>query len=277
MLFASTSLAARIERADARLVSDSATAAARRRPGTGAFATPIAGGYATFTAPGSPLNKVAGLGFAGPLDPGALEAVERAFAERGVPVQVELACLADPSVGALLTRRGYTLENFENVLGRRLPIDPRPAPPEGLVVSESPAEERAVWLDLVITGFASPDLQGVPSHESFPREELESVMADMAEAEGFVRYLARRGGAPAGGASMRLFEGVAQLCGAATLPEHRRRGVQSAVLQARLEIAGRAGCDVAVVTTQPGSKSQENVQKQGFELLYTRAILVRQP
>ena len=74
-----------------------------------------------------------------------------------------------------------------------------------------------------------------------------------------------------------LFEGVAQLCGAATLPKHRRHGVQSALLAARLEIASRAGCDVAVVTTQPGSKSQENVQKQGFELLYTRAILVRQP
>ena len=258
-------------------MSDSATAAARRRPGTGAFATPIAGGFATFTAPGSPLNKVAGLGFAGALDPGELEGVERAYAERGVPVRVELSCLADPGVGALLTRRGYTLENFENVLGRRLPTDPPKAPPEGLVVSESPAEEGAVWLDLVITGFASPDLQGVPSHESFPREELESVMADMAEAEGFVRYLARRGGAPAGGASMRLFEGIAQLCGAATLPEHRRQGVQSTLLATRLEIASRAGCDVAVVTTQPGSKSQENIQKHGFELLYTRAILVREP
>ena len=163
------------------------------------------------------------------------------------------------------------------MLGRRLPIEPPPAPPEGLVVSESAAEERAAWLDLVITGFASPDSQGVPSHESFPRDELERVMADMAEAEGFVCYFARRHGVPAGGASMRLFEGVAQLCGAATLPAHRRRGVQSALLLARLEIASRAGCDVAVVTTQPGSKSQENVQKQGFELLYTRAILVRQP
>ena len=277
MLFASTSLAARIERADARLVSDSAACAARRRPETGAFATPIAGGVATFAAPGSPLNKVAGIGFAGPLDPGELEAVEGAFTERGVPVQVELSCLADPRIGALLTRRGYTLLNFENVLGRCLPIEPGPAPPESIVVSESPAAECALWLDLVITGFASPDIEGVPSHESFPRAELENVMADMAQAEGFVRYLARRGGVLAGGASMRLCEGIAQLCGAATLPEHRRHGVQSALLRARLQIAGRAGCDVAVVTTQPGSKSQENVQKQGFELLYTRAILVRQP
>ena len=36
------------------------------------------------------------------------------------------------------------------------------------------------------------------------------------------------------------------------------------------------GLDVAVVTTQPGSKSQQNVQRQGFELLYTRAVLVRE-
>jgi len=98
----------------------------------------------------------------------------------------------------------------------------------------------------------------------------------MAAAEGFVRSLARRDGVPAGGASQRIFERVAQLCGAATLPEHRRHGVQSALLSARLEIASRAGCDIAVVTTQPGSKSQENVQKRGFELLYTRAILVRE-
>jgi hypothetical protein len=29
------------------------------------------------------------------------------------------------------------------------------------------------------------------------------------------------------------------------------------------------------VTTEPGSKSQQNVQRQGFELLYSRAVLVR--
>ena len=103
MLFASTALAARIERAEARLVGDAASAAARRRPEAGCFATPLAGGVATFTAQGSPLNKVAGLGFAGPLDPAELDSVERAFAARGVPVQVELSCLADPQIAALLT------------------------------------------------------------------------------------------------------------------------------------------------------------------------------
>lgn len=97
----------------------------------------------------------------------------------------------------------------------------------------------------------------------------------MASAPGFSRYLARRGGAVAGGASLRVGDGVAQLCGAATLPGHRRRGVQTALLLSRLDRAREAGCDVAVVTTQPGSKSMENVQRQGFQLLYVRAVLVR--
>lgn len=53
----------------------------------------------------------------------------------------------------------------------------------------------------------------------------------------------------------------------------RRRADASA----RLADAAAAGCDVAVITTQPGSKSQQNAQRQGFDLLYTRAVLVKQP
>jgi GNAT superfamily N-acetyltransferase len=276
MLFASTALAARIERAEARLVGDAAAAAIRRRPDSRCFATPLAGGVAAYTAPGSPLNKVAGLGFAGVPDAAELDAVERAYAERGVPVQVELASLAEPGIATLLTRRGYVLANVENVLGRPLPVEYQPLP-EGIIVTEATESERAIWLALMTLGFAAPDQQGVPSHESFPKDELERVMDDMAEAEGFVRYLATRAGEAAGGASHRLYEGIAQLCGAATLPEHRRHGVQTALLAVRLLVASRAGCDLAIVTTQPGSKSQENVQRRGFELLYTRAILVREP
>jgi GNAT superfamily N-acetyltransferase len=99
----------------------------------------------------------------------------------------------------------------------------------------------------------------------------------MSGARGMARYLARREGAAAGGASMRTFDGVAQLCGAGTLREHRRRGVQAALLERRLAEAAREGCELAVVTTLPGSKSQENVLRTGFELVYVRAILRREP
>jgi hypothetical protein len=48
--------------------------------------------------------------------------------------------------------------------------------------------------------------------------------------------------------------------------------------EARLTVdAARAGCDLAVVTAQPGSRSQADVQRAGSTLLYARAISVRPP
>lgn len=277
MLFASTELAARIEQAEARLIADCAQKAVLRRPHEHGLVQPIAGGVAAWAGQGSPLDKVAGLGFHGPVDEAELAALEQAFTERDTPLQVELSCLADPSIGRMLTARGYQLVGFENVLGRALtPAEPYPVGFDG-EITQSGIDALPTWLDVVVTGFATPDVQGLTSHEEFPREVLERAIGDMAETEGFTRYLATRHGHIAGGASIRTCEGVAQLSGAATLPAHRRHGVQSALLATRLADAARSGCDLAVVTTLPGSKSQQNVQRQGFELLYTRAILVRDP
>src|SRR5262245_61537627 len=120
MIFADTQLAARIEQAECRLLGDSASAIAGRRPDAGVIVQPLAGGLAAFTGPGSPPNKVAGLGFSGAPDEATLAQVERVFHERGARVQIELSNLADPAVGAFLTRRGYQLIGYENVLGQQL-------------------------------------------------------------------------------------------------------------------------------------------------------------
>jgi GNAT superfamily N-acetyltransferase len=274
-LFCDTALAGRIERVEAQLITAS-NEAARRRTGTAGFVIPVAGGVASFAGEGSPYNKVAGVGFGGVPDASALDEIERAFAAYGAPVQVELAHLADPAVGALLTARGYQLESFENVLGRALTGDPGRVTPPGIEVRLSGEEESEAWLDVVAEGSAHPDTQGVPWHEEFSREAIIGAERDSAAA-GDVRYAALRDGIIAGGATMRIAEGVAQLTGAATAPAHRRRGVQTALLSARLADAAVVGCDVAVIITQPGSKSQQNAQRQGFDLLYTRAVLVKQP
>ena len=275
-LFCDTALAGRIERAEVQLIAQ-CSEAARRRTGTAGFVIPIAGGVACFAGEGSPYNKVAGLGFGGVPDSAALDEIEKAFAGCGSPVQIELAHLADPAIGALLARRGYRLESFENVLGRALTGEPERVMPPGVEVRPSGEEEFETWLDVVAEGSIHPDPQGVPWHEEFPREMIIDVERDMAAADVTVRYAGLRDGILAGGATMRIAEGVAQLTGAATAPAHRRRGVHTALLSARLADASAAGCDVAVIITQPGSKSQQNAQRQGFDLLYTRAVLVKQP
>jgi GNAT superfamily N-acetyltransferase len=99
-------------------------------------------------------------------------------------------------------------------------------------------------------------------------------MSDRVSA-GVVRYVALRDGVIAGGADMWMAGGVAQLGGAATSPAHRRRGIHTALISARLADAAAHGCDIAVITVQPGSKSQQNAQRRGFDLLYTRGVLVK--
>jgi GNAT superfamily N-acetyltransferase len=270
-LFGSTTLAERIERVETQLIA-AATEAARHRAGAAAFVIPVAGGAACFAEVGSPMNKIVGLGFGGVPPGDALDEIERAFAARGVATHVELSNLADPAIGAALTGRGYQLVSFENVLGRSLDDDLQAVLPSGVEARLS--DDRAAWLEVVVDGFAHPDTEGVPSHEDFPREIVENAERDVEQA-GATPYLAFCDGAVAGGGSMRISEGVAQLTGAATSPAYRRRGVQTALLSARLADAVRAGCDIAVVTTQPGSKSQQNVQRRGFHLLYTRAVLAK--
>lgn len=271
-MFCDVPLAARIERAERDLVAAiGANVAARLGE---VLSIPVGGGLAAFSEPGSPMNKVVGLGFA-PFDEAAWLAVEQAHAACEAPIQVELATLADPAIARLLTRRGYELIAVENVLGRALAGNAAP-PRAGITIERSGHEEVEAWLDVTVTGFASPDTQGVAPHETFDRSVLERVIRDFAAAAGFVRYFALRGGEVAGAASMRLNDGLAQLCGATTLPAHRRRGVQTALLEHRLADAQRRGCTLAIITTQPGSKSQQNAQKQGFELLYARNVLCRQ-
>jgi len=273
-LFCSADLAARIERAEAELIARATQVAQHRRADGVGFVIAVAGGVATFAEDGSPYNKIAGLGFGGVPDPATLDDVEEAFAGRGSAVQAEVASLADPELVSVLTERGYRLAGFENVLGRDLTAGSRPVEVPGIEVRRSGPEELDAWVDLVTDAAVHPDTQGVPMEE-FPRDILERAERDSAAIDGIRRYLALRGDQPAGGASLRVTDGIAQLTGAGTVPAHRRHGAQTAMLAARLADAAAEGCDVAVVTTQPGSKSQQNVQRRGFDLLYTRAVLLK--
>jgi len=295
MPFTSSDLARRIEHAEAGILRAAAAAVKARRPEVTVETRDVAGGAAAFTGHGSPLNKLAGLGFGGegyaavPSEP-ELEAVEAMCFGHGVPVQAEVSSLADPGVVALLSARGYRLVGFENVSGLALDAAAlRPPDPE-IAITRCDAGQFEEWLDVVVTGFCHPDTEGVARHEEFDRRVLEKIVGDFATVGGMQCYLATRsspdrpghpgaaeGAVAAGGGSIRFADGLAQLCGAATLPGQRRRGVQTALLHHRLREAAAAGCDFAVVTTQPGSKSQQNMHRQGFEVLYVRAVLLKDP
>ncbi|MEU4291642.1 GNAT family N-acetyltransferase [Kribbella sp. NPDC026596] len=273
-LFCDADLAARIERAEAGLIEATALAAHRRLADGRGFVIPVAGGLASFADDDSPFNKVVGLGFGGVPTADELDELEHAYAAVGAPVQVELPHLADPEIGIALSRRGYLLESFENVLGIAIENAYDVTLPDGIEIRRSGEDELDAWLNLMADAVAVPDTQGVPWREEFPRDTYIEAERDSSAAD-ITRYTAILNGEIAGGAGLRTTDDVAQFAGAATLPAHRRHGIQSALLFTRLSDAATAGCDVGVITTQPASKSQQNAQHSGFNLLYTRAVLVK--
>lgn len=202
--------------------------------------------------------------------------MEAFFRERGAPLQAEVSTLADPALPALLVRRGYEPRGFENVLGHPLAALPAEAPP-GIAIERAGPRDMPGFVEAVLTAFANPDVGGVGGDAIPPPDELRRWFTTTMAVPGFEGFVARLDGRIVGGGSLRLDAGIAQFCGAATLPAFRRRGVQTALLRWRLGHAQGAGCDVAVVTTQPASRSQQNVQRAGFHLLYARQLLVRAP
>jgi hypothetical protein len=67
-----------------------------------------------------------------------------------------------------------------------------------------------------------------------------------------------------------VYDDACVLAGASTIPEGRNQGAQNALLAARLEFAAGRGCKFAIMGAAPGSQSQKNAQRNGFDIAYTR-------
>ena len=69
--------------------------------------------------------------------------------------------------------------------------------------------------------------------------------------------------------------GLATLFADGTMLGFRGAGLQGALIRERLRSAVEEGCDLATASTLPGSVSQRNYERNGFQVAYTKTILVR--
>ena len=130
----------------------------------------------------------------------------------------------------------------------------------------SHAADRGPWMQAIAKGFS----QEIPV--------AEEVFGGFAALPGALAFLARIEGEVVGGCGGRIIPEarIAALFGTATLPEFRGRGVQSALIALRLHEAAKAGCEYAVVSTNPGSGSQRNMERRGFRVAYTKVVMMRE-
>jgi hypothetical protein len=288
--FADLPLARRIERAEG--LANRAFVEARRlaEPGSGAAWLELAGTLALFDGAGSPLTQTFGLGIFEPATPVLLDRLEAFFTDRGADVFHEVSPLAGVETFGLLAERGYRPVEMSNVLFQPVgtaPVGRAGDPAAGRVEGGGPgANGRDGAVRVRRTGTDEADRWAAVSAEGWDEQpELAGFMEGYgrisARSRGNHAFLAETADGPIAAGALSIQEGVALFAGASTVPRGRRRGAQSALLDARLRFAAEQGCMLAVMAALPGSGSQRNAERNGFRIAYTRVkwqlALAREP
>lgn len=256
-------LVTRVEQAIATERKAFALGSKRERP-DGAVLN-VGPGLAVFTGPDLFSNRAFGLGLDDSDAADDLDQVEEFYRSRGLGTQIEVPTLAEPSFLAELANRSYRLVRFRNIYAMRPSVS---RPKTGTIdVSMVDDDTASSWSDVLIEGFGYQD--------DASRDVIARWNRGLRETPGLHALMGHIDGRPVGSASVFITEEAAVLGGAATLPPWRRRGMQCALIAARLTLANESGCDLAVVTADPGSSSGRNAERAGFILVCTHAVLSR--
>jgi ribosomal protein S18 acetylase RimI-like enzyme len=241
----------------------------KTRPAIGAAEEEICGGHMIFAGLGSPIGRATGAGLDRPFTAEDLNRVEQFYRARKAPSQVDLCPMHDAAIFEMFKERGYGIAELNNVLYRKLEAEENlAAAPPGCEIRRSRLEEADAASAIVESAFFPA---GAP-------EAFRGVVAPFYQMEGALAFVAHvEGGLVACGTGLVIPEHrVFALCGAGTLAEFRGRGLQTALLQARMAAAVEAGCEYAVVVTQGGTTSQRNAERLGFRVAYSKVTVIKQ-
>jgi GNAT superfamily N-acetyltransferase len=262
--FCGLELARHLEQVEIAVSEECLDVSVRQRPESGATMAHIAGGRALFFGAVSPLTQALGVGMAGPVSAEDFNRLESFFRARSAPVVLSLSPFADESVFAHLHERRYRIHHFENTLIRPLNGDSAPSGPVHAKLVT--AADRDEWARVVTTGFG----EGQP-----PTADLIQLVSLFFDSQSASAWAALdQSGDMGGGATLSIFGQSAIFHGDSTMPSHRRQGMQSALIEARIQHAAAAGCTLAIACTVPGTVSQRNYERAGFRVAYTKLMAV---
>ena len=263
MIFSDRNLSQKLERAEARANASFVEKRAELAPQTKAEWFEVAGVYAMFDGIESPLTQTFGLGVFDKITDKELGELEVFFHKHNADVFHEVSPLADASIIGLLNERGYQPIELTSVMFQEigesklnLPINPH------LKTRIIEAGEEEIWAQTSADGWAT-EMEGLADF-------MFNLGQISAQVNGGFPFLAELEGKPISAGMLFIYDDVAILAGASTVPENRRNGAQSALLDGRLRFAAENGCKIAIMGASPGSQSQRNAEKNNFRIAYTR-------
>jgi len=279
MILTAPELAQALEQAEATHLSRQVAACSQLKGYEQSRVITICGGVAAVTDPvfGRKLNHVTALGMGAVVHTDELAQLENIYAAQGLETQIDVCPHTDGSTLAVLSERGYSVNAFSNTYVRQLmPTDTYTAINGGsrsdIEIVTDRALVEATFIGDSVAGFS---VQVV----NRPAVLLETLAQIALQRSDTFLFAATIDGKVAGTAGMSLIETASGLLAhlhiASTLPAYRGRGVQLALLSARLTAARNAGCTLAGVTARPANSSARNTERAGFSLAYTKSTFIK--
>jgi len=236
----------------------------------------IGDGAACYGASAEWICTAFGVGLSGAVTNDEMDHLVDFYEQRAVTARVELCPYAHPSFVSGLRRHGFVLDGFEQVFARALPDgeDLRAAHPFGWppdVAIEAIDRDDDAQVDQLCEVVA----QGFATGGKAVDTDTLAMWRRVARHPRTTSLLATVGGEPVGGATLEVDGEIAALYGTSVLPACRRKGIQLALVLARLEHARAQGARIACIESKPGIATERNAARAGFAVAYTKAMMSR--
>jgi MOSC domain-containing protein YiiM/GNAT superfamily N-acetyltransferase len=137
--------------------------------------------------------------------------------------------------------------------------------PDGVVIREIGADEAPLYT-AVRSGNENAGGVTVPGLNPWP-----DVYRRMAATRRRRLFIAEINGEPVGNGSLHISAKTGWLRGALVSPQARGRGIQRALIAARIRAALEAGCDLVGASAEPGEVSARNLERMGLRKLGSRS------
>jgi GNAT superfamily N-acetyltransferase len=212
------------------------------------------------------LNRVMGLGLAEPATETMIDDIADLYKEAGTGFMVQISPVARPAeLPEWLEERG--IKRRDNWAKVYRGTEPPPEVKTDLSIEVGRPEYVSAWNHIGCTAFEVPP-------------EFSPVTAVIYGRPVWINYLAFDGDEPVAAGALFVNGDIGWLGYGSTLPSHRRRGAQGAIMARRIKDAIEMGCKWIITETgedtpEHPNPSYHNMVRTGFRLAYMRPNYVK--
>lgn len=214
--------------------------------------------------PGPSFNTVKGLKEG---DEKQIQKIIHFYKQKDIPIRFELTpAHTSSNLLTCLSDAGFYHNDFHSTLYNSCFVEDKCSViNEKITIRELEEQEFDIFAEIYINGFQMPQFlkSGVAQNNQI-----------LHKSENWTFYLASYNDEPAGVGVLFIKDRIATLAAAATLPNLRSKGIQSALIKKRIYQAYLQECDLVVGQAKFGSTSQNNMERAGLGIAYTKAIWI---